>query len=96
MAFHGQAGAGAVSLRNLAMTAGLGLVCAQVMSSLTAWLPSALVVALTTVGGTVSWTGEPYGWALLLQPTYCGTATCAAVILGIAGPVVYVLRDNAA
>jgi hypothetical protein len=82
-----------LSARSLAMTAGLTLIAAQMLPALAAWLPSALLLAVTLVYGTKSVAGEPYSLALLLKPIDSSVSAGVALVLIAVGSALYIARD---
>jgi hypothetical protein len=94
LALGGGPGAVQIAARSLALTGGIGLLTAQLVPALTAWLPGSLLVVLTLMYGTASVSGRPYRWALLLSPAGSPEAGLTAAALLLAGSVLYVWRDG--
>jgi hypothetical protein len=83
-----------LSLRNLALTAGLTLLAGQWMPALFAWLPAAFALGVTFVYGTSDVVGSSRWWALPLKPTSDVPSGLVAAVLLAAGGFLYVTRDG--
>jgi hypothetical protein len=90
----GGRGAWQQSGRSVLLAGGLGLLAGQLVPAVAAWLPPALLTAVTFIYGTASMSGEPYGWALLLQPITSARAGLAGAALFGVGGALYVARDG--
>jgi hypothetical protein len=89
----GGPGAWQMSGRSVLLAGGLGLLVAQLVPALGAWLPATLLTAVTFIYGTASMSGRPYDWALLLQPVTSPLAARAGLALFGVGAALYVARD---
>jgi hypothetical protein len=82
-----------LTARNLAITGGLSLLAASILPPLAAWLPSAVLVAVTLLYGSVTMAGYSRQFAYLIHPVGSTAANIVAVTVFLAGAGGYVLRD---